>query len=145
MHIDHTHRHTRAPSTPAGGPGWFTLIELLVVITIISILASLLLPALGRAKLKGKSAICMNQLKQIGTAIMMYCDDHDGFLNHYNVPVGNVIMAGTVNGDQSFWLCKASLVYHRDAVQAVFLDGHALRLSRGTLAGNCTRLWEMDD
>nr|WP_052607331.1 prepilin-type N-terminal cleavage/methylation domain-containing protein [Lentisphaera araneosa] len=66
----------------------FTLIELLVVVAIIGILASLLLPTLGKARERGKSAVCLSNLKQVGVATFMYVMDNDTYFHkgHHKAP-----------------------------------------------------------
>ncbi|CAN5392678.1 hypothetical protein BH11ARM2_BH11ARM2_10300 [soil metagenome] len=67
----------------------FTLIELLVVIAIIAILAAFLFPVFAQAKMAAKKTVCMSNLKQIQTAVILYGNDYDGYFPRVQASDGN--------------------------------------------------------
>ena len=83
----------------------FTLIELLIVVAIIAILASLLLPALSKAKSKGQQIGCLSNLKQLTLCWIMYADDNDGRL----APNGVKGQTGEEASDDSWIVGNAKL------------------------------------
>src|SRR5262245_59323593 len=97
MHTTHTSRRGRSSG--------FTLIELLVVIAIIAILASMLLPALSKAKTKAQGIMCMNNTKQLMVAWRIYTEDSDDrlpFAFSDNATDPRMFAAGWIHGIQNF-------------------------------------------
>jgi prepilin-type N-terminal cleavage/methylation domain-containing protein/prepilin-type processing-associated H-X9-DG protein len=130
----------------------FTLIELLVVITIISILAAMLLPALARAREAAYRATCASNLRQLGFVFHMYADEHNGDLpaGATNRPWGELglnIGGGSVIGGYPRTLVRNNFTFEAKAVYPDYLnDLRVLVCPSGIVGRTGTRdRWYMDE
>jgi prepilin-type N-terminal cleavage/methylation domain-containing protein/prepilin-type processing-associated H-X9-DG protein len=95
----------------------FTLIEMIIVTAIIAILAALLLPAVSRTKEMGRSAVCLNNLHQIGIALQIFVQDNQNKLpvlydqtTNHTVPADhtiNIALLAYVSGVSNVFRCPS--------------------------------------
>jgi prepilin-type N-terminal cleavage/methylation domain-containing protein len=112
-------------------PNGFTLIELLVVIAIIAILAAMLLPALARAKSRAQEVQCLNNVKQITMAGIMYVSDTGGFIAYSDPTLPNTLWMGTLINNYA----------KVDAVRLCPATKEPFPLPTANTAGNCETAW----
>jgi prepilin-type N-terminal cleavage/methylation domain-containing protein/prepilin-type processing-associated H-X9-DG protein len=100
---------TSWPNPSVSDRNGFTLIELLVVMAIIALLAGLLLPALSSASHRARTALCLNNKKQLQLAWLLYAADHDD-----KMPPNGEILPGGPRTDRQYWWAQGIMNYTAD-------------------------------